>query len=142
MRRAHPASYKQFIRWIDTPPLYHCKPSKCRETKISRHKAVKKDDLHNQAHKWRDEVQLSDKFPAHEHDFIRMPTEYQAMWDGHSNHEIVAKSRIEILEDTAKPFYTALHRDGPKTTELEKVNIDKMPAEKVFEPAQTKWQHQ
>lgn len=68
-----------------------------------------------------------------------MLPEFQAIWDGHDGRINVAKHRIELLKDTDKPIHSAHYRVGRKTSEFEKVKIDKMLAQKVVERAQSEW---
>lgn len=115
----------------------HCKLSESRKTQFSRHKSVRRDDLHQQVYDWRDEVQLPHKYSAYKDDLIRMISDFQAMWYAHLGQMNVIKHCLELFEEIAKPVYSAPYRAGPRKREFDNVERDKMLAQRVIEPPQT-----
>lgn len=49
------------------------------------------------------------------------------------------KLRLELLEGTAKPVHSDSYRAGPKKTECEKIDLEKMLVQNVVELAQTEY---
>lgn len=115
----------------------HRKPFKSRKTQISRHAKVQEDDSRQQAHNWRDGVQLHDKYSAQNEHFIGMPTGFRSMWDSHLGQRNMMNHRTKLLEDAARPVYSASHRTEPEAREFKKVEMDRMTAQEVVETAQS-----
>lgn len=59
--------------------------------------------------------------------------------DSHLCRISVAKHRIKILDENTQKVNSASYREGLKTTEFEKVEMEKMQSQKIIEPAQTEW---
>lgn len=59
------------------------KPSYCWQTKISRNTAVQKEKSNQYDHNWKVEVQLSDMYSAYSDNFIKILTQFEAMWVEH-----------------------------------------------------------
>lgn len=71
-----------------------------------------------------------------------MLTDFRAKWNDYVVRLYVAKRWIVLIEDTTKPVHSAPYCAGMRTREFEIVEINKMLAQNVFEPAQTEWSAQ
>lgn len=63
----------------------------------------------------------------------------QTTCDGHLGYITAAKYRIKLLDNHAKSVHLAPYPAGPETREFEKAELDKIPDQKIIEPAQTEW---
>lgn len=70
---------------------------------------------------------------------MTMLTEFQSMWDCHSDRTSVAWDRIKLLDDNAQPIPSALYRAEPKKRKFETIAIENMLKDNIIELAQTKW---
>lgn len=60
------------------------------------------------------------------------------MGDACFGHISVARHRIELIGDKAKPVLSTLHHAGPQSREFEKVEIERMQLQKIVSIAETK----
>lgn len=123
----------------ETVSADHYKPNVDRATKMARHTDVLQEDNQRLAHNWRDKVDLSNNHGQYRQQLIDMLSEFESMWDGHLGRISTAKHRIELSDPNTAPVLSAPPHDGPKTREFERIEVDKMLAENVIEPAQTEW---
>lgn len=66
-----------------------------------------------------------------------MITGFQSVWECTFGLIIVARDRIKLIEDNAEHILFAQYHTGPKRNEFEKVEIEKMLVQEVFNLIQT-----
>lgn len=106
---------------------------------MARRYVVQNDDSKRLSDDCHTEMQESEMYTQYREDFLRMLSNPQAMWDSHLGYITAATNRIELLDNQAKPAYSALYSVGLKIGELEIVEINKMLKQNLIDPAQIEW---
>lgn len=80
----------------DTIAVVHHKRSMDRETQMSCHKAVVRNDYEKLEHKWIEEVQLSNETAGYRKQFLDILIKFQSMWDIKLRQVYIAKHRFKV----------------------------------------------
>lgn len=85
----------------------HYKSAGEKQSQMSRHTEIQNAYSSRLAQDWRHKANLSNKYPAYLDKFISMLIEFQSKWDGHLGCVSVARHCSELVDEKAKPVYSA-----------------------------------
>lgn len=83
---------------------------------------------------WQEVVKFVKKYSQFREEFVDILSKFQTTRDGNLGHNIVAKYRIERLNENLQPVHSAPYCAGPMTREFEKTKIYKSVEQKVIKP--------
>lgn len=74
----------------------------------------------------RDDPIIPKKYKAHSDEFLRLPSEFENMWDGHLGRIKTTKHRIELSSTGVHPVHRAPYHEGLISRQFTAKEVQKM----------------
>lgn len=104
----------------------HCKEGEVWQTEIGRLIYVEIEDAKWKMHDLGKEVRIDAKFGTNRDKFMDLMTGLEMTSDGHFGRVSVAKHGIELSSGENQTAHTTLSREGPRASEFENTDFDRM----------------
>lgn len=109
--------------WRNERLSVHYKANKEQQTQKIRHKGVEFNNGNGLKHDLENEVDITESFVGHKHEYSRMITELGSTRDGHLSQISNAKHCIELKSKDVRPIHCPAYTAAPKQGNQRRTSI-------------------